>query len=113
MGLKFSGPLWGKRTWLGEPISVAIDPERTLPLVWRFHCQANSVRCRPTTLGVGMRRREFITVIGGAAAAWPIVTRAQQHERVRRIGVLMHLAADDPEGQSRLAAFLQGLQEAG
>ena len=46
-------------------------------------------------------------------ASWPPVTRAQQRERVRRIGVLMHLAADDPEGQSRLAAFLQGLQEAG
>lgn len=59
-----------------------------------------------------MKRREFITVVGGAAA-WPFAVRAQQRERVRRIGVLMHLAADDPDGQSRLAAFLQGLQEAG
>ena len=59
-----------------------------------------------------MKRREFITLLGGAAA-WPIVARAQQPERVRRIGVLMHLAVDDPDGQSRLAAFLQGLQEAG
>ena len=60
-----------------------------------------------------MNKREFITLIGGGAAAWPLAARAQQRERVRRIGVLMHLAADDPEGQRRVAAFLQGLQEAG
>src|ERR1700735_2517079 len=60
-----------------------------------------------------MKRREFITLLGGSAAAWPLVVRAQQRGRMRRIGVLMHLAADDPEGQSRYAAFLQGLQEAG
>ena len=60
-----------------------------------------------------MRRRDFITLLGGAAATWPITANAQQRERMRRIGVLMHLAADDPDGQSRLAAFLQGLQEAG
>jgi len=59
-----------------------------------------------------MRRREFITLLGGAAA-WPLAARAQQRGGMRRVGVLMHLAADDPEGQSRLAAFLQGLQEAG
>jgi putative ABC transport system substrate-binding protein len=59
-----------------------------------------------------MRRRQFITLLGGAAA-WPVAARAQQRERMRRIGVLMNLAADDPEGQARLAAFLQGLQEAG
>jgi putative ABC transport system substrate-binding protein len=60
-----------------------------------------------------MKRREFITLLGGAAAAWPLAARSQQGERMRRIGVLMHLAADDPEGQRRVAAFLQGLQEAG
>jgi putative tryptophan/tyrosine transport system substrate-binding protein len=60
-----------------------------------------------------MRRREFITLLGGAAAAWPLTARAQQGERVRRIGVLMHLAADDPEGQARHAAFLQGLEQSG
>ena len=59
-----------------------------------------------------MKRREFITLIGGAAA-WPLAARGQQGERVRRIGVLMSLAADDPEDQARLAAFLQGLQEFG
>jgi putative tryptophan/tyrosine transport system substrate-binding protein len=60
-----------------------------------------------------MRRREFILLLGGAAAAWPLATRAQQPERMRRIGVLMNLAADDPEGQARLTAFVQGLQQLG
>src|SRR6516162_3421879 len=55
-------------------------------------------------------RREFIV---GGAAAWPLAARGQQPARMRRIGVLMDLSADDPVGQDRLAAFLQGLQEAG
>jgi putative tryptophan/tyrosine transport system substrate-binding protein len=58
-------------------------------------------------------RRKFLAALGGAAAAWPLAARAQQPERMRRIGVLMNLAADDPEAQARLAAFLQGLQEGG
>jgi putative tryptophan/tyrosine transport system substrate-binding protein len=61
-----------------------------------------------------MKRREFITLLGGAAAvAWPLAARAQQPERVRRIGVLMASAADDSESQARIAAFLQGLQQLG
>jgi putative ABC transport system substrate-binding protein len=60
-----------------------------------------------------MRRRAFITLLGSAAASWPLRAGAQQREKMRRIGVLMNLAADDAEGQARLAAFLQGLQEAG
>jgi putative ABC transport system substrate-binding protein len=58
-----------------------------------------------------MKRREFITLLGGAAAAGPIAARAEQPGRMRRIGVLMNFAADDPEGQARIAAFHQGLQE--
>jgi putative tryptophan/tyrosine transport system substrate-binding protein len=58
-----------------------------------------------------VKRRDFITLLGGAAA-WPFVARAQQPQRMRRIGVLMSLAADDSEAQSRLTAFAQGLQEA-
>src|SRR5215203_3535759 len=66
-----------------------------------------------------MRRREFIILGGGCAATcglaaqWSLTARAQQSQRVRRIGVLMGLAADDPESQARLAAFAQGLQQAG
>ena len=59
-----------------------------------------------------MRRREFITLVGGAVA-WPLAARAQQPERVRRIGVLMGRSANDKEGQAFVAAFLQGLQELG
>ena len=59
-----------------------------------------------------MRRRQFITLLGGTAA-WPLVARAQQAERIRRIGVLMNLAAEDPESQRRVTAFVQGLQELG
>ena len=59
-----------------------------------------------------VRRRQFITLLCGAAA-WPLAGRAQQPERMRHIGVLMNLASDDPEGQDRVAAFMQGLQESG
>jgi putative ABC transport system substrate-binding protein len=57
-------------------------------------------------------RREFITLLGGAAA-WPLAARAQQPSGMRRVGVLMSTAADDPEGQARIAAFHQGLQQLG
>ena len=60
-----------------------------------------------------MKRREFITLLGGAAVTWPLAARAQQPERMRRIAIFMNLASDDAEGQSRNAAFLQGLQELG
>ena len=60
-----------------------------------------------------MKRREFITLFGGAVVAWPVAARAQQGEPMRRIGVLMNSGADDTEGQDRLAAFTQALKQLG
>jgi putative tryptophan/tyrosine transport system substrate-binding protein len=60
-----------------------------------------------------MRRREFIILLGGMVAAWPLAARAQQLDGMRRIGVLMGLAEDDPEAKARLAAFRQGLEKRG
>ena len=59
-----------------------------------------------------MRRRNFITLLGGAAA-WPLTARAQQGERVRRIGVLVGLTEDDPDTEARLAGLRQGLESLG
>ena len=59
-----------------------------------------------------MKRRTFIAGLGGAAA-WPVVARAQQPDRIRRIGVLTNLASDDPDSLTRIGAFLQSLQELG
>ena len=60
-----------------------------------------------------LKRREFITLIGGAPVAWPFTARAQQGERTRRVGVLMYWTADDAEGQARVAAFTQALKQLG
>jgi putative tryptophan/tyrosine transport system substrate-binding protein len=60
-----------------------------------------------------MRRRDFIKLLGGAAAGWPLAARAQRGERVRRLGVLTGFAEDDPTGQKVVAAFRQRLAELG
>ncbi|MGB8576416.1 MAG: ABC transporter substrate-binding protein [Pseudolabrys sp.] len=60
-----------------------------------------------------MRRRDFISLLGGAAAAWPLTARAQQPDRMRRIGILLPATADDEEYQVRIGAFMQGLQQSG
>jgi putative tryptophan/tyrosine transport system substrate-binding protein len=60
-----------------------------------------------------MRRRHFIKMIAGSAAAWPLAARAQQPDRMRRLGVLMNRAVDDPEAQGNVGAFLQSLQQLG
>ena len=63
-------------------------------------------------MAIHIQRREFITLLGGAAA-WPVAARAQQTERVRRIGVLMEYAESDSDAQARVAAFRDGLQKIG
>src|ERR1700730_7320041 len=60
-----------------------------------------------------MKRREFITLLGGAAVEWPLAARAQQPDRMRRIGVLLNVAADDPEAPARVGAFSQRVAELG
>ena len=60
-----------------------------------------------------MRRREFITLLGSLAAGWPLAARAQQPEHMRRIGVLMSVEENDPEGKTQLSRFTQGLAETG
>src|SRR6516164_11197374 len=62
---------------------------------------------------VTIGRRELLAALGCSAAAWPLAARAQQTARMRRIGVLMNIVSDDAEGQARLAAFHQGLQQLG
>jgi putative tryptophan/tyrosine transport system substrate-binding protein len=60
-----------------------------------------------------VRRRDFIRAVAGSVVAWPLGARAQQPERIRRIGVLMNFAENDPAAQARLTAFLQALQQLG
>ena len=70
------------------------------------------LRCRVLSLGMAMRRREFITLLGGVAATWPFAARAQQSDRVRRIGLLIGIE-DDADSRAMYEAFRQGLQQLG
>jgi ABC-type uncharacterized transport system substrate-binding protein len=87
--------------------------DRSIPLRARLRVRETHRTGWGETPISGMKRREFITLLGGAAVALPLAARAQQPERMRRICMLLSVAGDDPEGQARLAAFRQGLQELG
>ena len=93
----------------------AFDPKRT----WRrvrhpFHCDSLSrYDALSGASGAAMRRREFITLVGGAAATWPLFARAQQAERMRRIGVLIGFAESDPVAQAYSVAIRDGLHKLG
>ena len=103
--------------------SDAFDPQETLDV----HCgngfdaglspyqstRLSRYNAVALSLGADMRRREFITLLGGMAAAWPLAARGQQAKQMRRIGVLLPATADDLEFQARLAAFVQALQQLG
>src|SRR5215211_4491950 len=91
-----------QRSSAGVCYSIGHRPPTTPTLIQEL------LACRE----VMMRRREFITLLGGAAA-WPLPARAQQADRIRRIGVLIPLNADDKVVQDRVAAFVQGLKELG
>src|SRR5262245_39747755 len=106
----------GKGTWRFALHMSAFDPKRTSAVLAFFapsSWQAKSVRCSTLSLGATMRRRQFIKLIAGSAASWPFAAHAQQPDRMRRIGVLMSLTADDAEAQARLAAFVRGLRDLG
>jgi len=98
--------------------SDAFDPTETLAV--KFAVMHNAVFPIRGVVGSGgrpegepMRRREFITLVGGTAAAWPLAAKAQQSDQRRRIGVLTGLTEDDPENQARLASFRYGLERRG
>jgi hypothetical protein len=101
-------------------IDSSLDTNRPIQVTdWAMKAWYHSLRCMNDPQPEGhmashIERRKFLATLGGAAAAWPLAARAQQAERMWRIGVLTSGAtADDPDGRVRTSAFLQGLQQSG
>src|SRR5262249_4774862 len=98
------------------PVSLPSDHRAGIEKLFSVHIHARDKTHDPLREGqmaIQIRRGEFITLLGGAAVAWPLAARAQQPERKKRIGVLMSFAADDPSAPPLVSAFAQGLQERG
>src|SRR5262245_33974271 len=97
----------------------SLDTNRPIQVTdWAIENVVSSLHCMNDPQAEGrmashIGRRKFLATLGGAAASWPLAARAQQRERIRRIGLLMNLAADDPEAPARIAAFAQGLADLG
>src|SRR5215813_10300600 len=100
---------WGGIVSFICPPMSAFDPKRTSANPFQVLCFV----CPAFVPETAMRRREFISLFGSVAATWPLAARAQQAERMRRIGVLMNLTADDPVAKARTDALRQSLQQLG
>src|SRR5438034_8573600 len=94
----------------GAPSSLAVSDPKRLRASGRDGETVMTEPPSPLTMLLSRhtKRRGFITLLGGAAAAWPLAAGAQQHERMRRVGVIMPAAADDSQFQTWVGAFLQG-----
>src|ERR1700730_9673932 len=95
---------WPRRFWL-------TPRQRQISVLARSHTTSAAVGYRFSRGGYLMQRREFIAGLGSAAAAWPAVARAQQPDRMRRIGVLSSVDENDPEAKAQIAVFTRGLAD--
>src|SRR5215475_9154332 len=111
-GISLSRSLLGvKRTWAVAPHMSDYDPKQTSPAPSRIHVRVDTIRCPAS--GAAMRRRDFIKLTVGSAAAWPFTSHAQEPERVRRIGVFLPRMEGHNEARHRFEVFRDGLKQLG